>query len=582
VQYTAPSDGLGPTRGGSGVSWRRGAFLGNGPHLQRGIVDHPGKISPNVSSSAALTGYQSEALDRRDRADALAVAATALHSAFVGKSHEAALSSSLARLSALFRDVAACIDDIAGAMGIPAQEECVDVAQTAVPVPVGEHEATASAGPSASNSAQEAAETNEVREHPVDWDALVAAAVSAIEKAPARLWRPSELVSAASIELQLERSRRGLHFGLVPRLLKTGKVSEDEAGRLQARAAPSTGAPRLPIQQVMSVEKRQPAPQVAEVLALEETIGAGRAFLDDLGRFGRTAQLAAWAGRARQIQEKLSSDQTPAAVAASRVLRGVFGRLTALTREIECDWIDALTPTWSTKSWSTYVAINEAIAEGKPPRELPPNDIQEYERAILRGLLLPQRRVRREDAEAIINEAREVLEHGDPDLVAAEQRFGYAPGRGGVGGTHARTRERPSSGSAEPNWEIPPSVRAVTEGKRALIVGGQGEREDHRKTIAGALGLAELEWATSERGQAAHFAPLAERAKGGRYDFVIFLVAYSSHKSSSFLRETKAAGIPIVFVPRGYSVASIARAIEDQLVRIKRAGPGETWTERAR
>ena len=77
-----------------------------------------------------------------------------------------------------------------------------------------------------------------------------------------------------------------------------------------------------------------------------------------------------------------------------------------------------------------------------------------------------------------------------------------------------------------------------------------------------------LDWASSERGATGQFARTEERIKRGTYELVLFLAGYTSHKSVPLLRACKARGVPLVYLPWGYSLAQVARAIEEQLVQL--------------
>jgi hypothetical protein len=116
---------------------------------------------------------------------------------------------------------------------------------------------------------------------------------------------------------------------------------------------------------------------------------------------------------------------------------------------------------------------------------------------------------------------------------------------------------------------VPREVLALTRGKRALMAGGQGERETQRAALQKAFDLAELEWVVGERNQASPFQRLEARVRPGAFDLVLFLSAFASHKASGFVRACKDAGIPLVYLPRGYSPSSVAHEIDEQLVRRK-------------
>lgn len=379
---------------------------------------------------------------------------------------------------------------------------------------------------------------------PVDWpwDRIVNAALLLLVQHPGRLWRQAELARAVrdtGIELP---TTRGMHFGLVARLKERGAVIEDDSGALRA----FTSTPAAPTAE---------APPADEIQVLADEIDATERYLTDLDRRMRTAQVAAWAGQARALQDAPAADPR-----RRQSLTAVFGRLTRITRDLDCGWIDALSREWSA-DWKNYVAWFKGVAAGSWPK-LPPDAEQALHRAFLRGLLNPLRRVATYEAQTTILEALEVLPPEDPDAAAAIARFGL-PAE-----VPKPSRSRSDRETLAPEREeAPEEVRAATRGRRLLMAGGQGAREEQRQAIQKALECAELEWVTSERGQAAPFVQLESRIRPGRYDMVLFLAAYTGHKSTAFLRAVKQAEIPLVYLPRGYGVAAVVDAIRLHLRR---------------
>ncbi len=69
-----------------------------------------------------------------------------------------------------------------------------------------------------------------------DWERLTAVARELLAENPARAWTTTELTQATAGVVG-ESSLRGLHLGLLPRLLSSGEVRQTEAG-LQFGAAP--------------------------------------------------------------------------------------------------------------------------------------------------------------------------------------------------------------------------------------------------------------------------------------------------------------------------------------------------------
>lgn len=317
-------------------------------------------------------------------------------------------------------------------------------------------------------------------------------------------------------------------------------------------------------------EPEPPRPR-DEILELADEIDQAEPFLEYEPSRRRSAQIRAWAGRARQFQDLQERDpRTP--IDRKKLLRGVFGRLTRITRELPCGWVEALSPDWKT-DWDVYVAMARGQLGGK---FAPITKEQEraYFRDLLEALFNPRRRVDPSDAHELVREASEALAPTEPLLAKATQMFGAPPPLGPRPERDTKRQTRRVEDRDEtpaPSREVPAAVLAATRGKRAVIAGGQGAREEHRREIEKALELASLEWVFGERGQSSQFQRLEERAHTGRYDLFFFLSGFTSHKSNDMLREYKAAGVPVVYVTRGYSISSIAHAIEEQLVQKARA-----------
>jgi hypothetical protein len=111
------------------------------------------------------------------------------------------------------------------------------------------------------------------------------------------------------------------------------------------------------------------------------------------------------------------------------------------------------------------------------------------------------------------------------------------------------------------------AVLHLTRGRRALVIGGQGAREDHRKAIEGALELAALDWPATERGKAAAYSRMIPSIAAGRYGLVIYLVNYTGHQADDAVRAAKKAGAVVIYLTGGYSIARIVHALETQALQ---------------
>ncbi len=414
------------------------------------------------------------------------------------------------------------------------------------------------------------------------WGQIVPAAMALLRAEPDRRWGQSELVRAVRDSGVPLDNLQGIHFGLTGRLSGLGAIDIDEQGRLRLGilvgghgAAPETA------RAVTTVPEEEP---IDEVDSLAEEIDACELFLESMTPEQRSAQLAVWAGRARELQDRWKEE--PSITAERRgALRRVFGRLSRITRDQRSGWIDALTPDW-TMSWPVYIAFHAARLRGEPAL-LTDEDQRALARATLRGLLLPTRKhVAAQEAARIIEEAALVLDEEDDSMREVEARFGKvtravppfvrsAPSPSAPPASVAappvsalRVAPRPSPEPAPVRVSVSEAVLALTRGKHGVIVGGTGAREEHRRVLQEALELVELDWAFSERGATGQFARTEERIKHGTYELVLFLAGYTSHKSVPLLRACKARGVPLVYLPRGYSLAQVARAIEEQLAQV--------------
>ncbi len=113
---------------------------------------------------------------------------------------------------------------------------------------------------------------------------------------------------------------------------------------------------------------------------------------------------------------------------------------------------------------------------------------------------------------------------------------------------------------------VPAAVLAVTRGKRALVIGGQGAREDHRLALIEALELEALDWTPGERAKAASYSRLVPGIRAGRYGLVLFLVSFAGHKAAAAVAAVKDTGATLIYLNGGYSVAKVSHEIEKQYI----------------
>jgi hypothetical protein len=283
---------------------------------------------------------------------------------------------------------------------------------------------------------------------------------------------------------------------------------------------------------------------------LEHEIREAAPLLSALTPAERTAQVAAWAGRARALPD------------GSRLL----SELATIARHNECGWIDALHEAW-TMDWHVYVTVQEALAAGLPMPHLAPDKLRAWHQGQLRALAIEGRPGGDDEKKRVIDAAAAILPANDPDLAKARE-----PGREAEKSPRRRSagRERDAKKDDDEEVAVDERVLAITRGARILMVGGQGRRPQHERAYISTFGFGEFEWYVMEReANQATWKRWADRMRPGLYDLVIFLAAYTGHASNILLNAIKAAKIPIVYVPAGYSVAAVANAILEQRVIAK-------------
>jgi hypothetical protein len=437
----------------------------------------------------------------------------------------------------------------------------------------------------------------------IPWDDILAAARRMLEVDPARQWTWSGLAQAARASGVTSPTWKGVHIGLVAKLEVLGLVERVDARRIRATASatpPAAGPAAEPAgptesdpssgEQAAAVEPAltppaEPAGQAAPtvdapaaalrggdaVFALIDEIEKLEPWLGDLPQRQRTAQVAVWAGSTRRLQGGRGNLAPESSRREREALGPTLGGLARLAREHGCDWIDALSSGWESEDWDGYVRYNHAIACGQAPT-LSREQEELYHRDRLRGLFNPHRKTARRDAPDVIREALAILPATDGAVARAVRTFGRPAERREVPERPAPPVRRRHDAPARPEEpaailrDVPADVLAITRGKRALIAGGQGAREAHRAAIEESLQLEQLEWVYGERGKSSHFTGLEARMRPGRYDVVLLLASHSGHSSSGLVDACRNAGIPLIYLTRGYSVSSVIEAIRQQVL----------------
>ncbi len=170
-------------------------------------------------------------------------------------------------------------------------------------------------------------------------------------------------------------------------------------------------------------EARPRVPSLADPIdALAYEIDEAEQRLIGIGKPERNAHLRAWAGRARLLQDRIRAEGAAASPMRRAALRAVFGRLTRISREQPCGWVDALSEQW-TADWEVYIKAAQGAISGTKP-DLTPDQEKAYYQALLEGLFHPARRIDVAEVVDLVRDASKAVPADDPSLVKAMTTFG--------------------------------------------------------------------------------------------------------------------------------------------------------------
>ena len=464
------------------------------------------------------------------------------------------LRAELERLAGLLEEAATSVRRISQALQVieppelPAEDAVTAVELQAGSVTVTDTSPGAPSEPTAAHETSTSPVTAPVPPSSDDLERLIPTAAVLLRREPDRIWRDTELVRGvveAADTVQVDFSR-ALIDGLIRRLIRRGFLTKPAPERYRAVVGETE-------------EEEEPVGFEGEITRLEREIDASMPHLGMLASSNLKAQVAIWGARARIVQDT-AADLNPEW--EKRLFR-VFGRLGTIVKQHRCGWVDVLNRQWST-DWTTYLAVQRGLLTDLP-LALTREQEEEYQAAELRGLLAPGRVVEPAEADGILLDALDVLGEDDPLVTEALERFGDPRQEAHPAAGLRRRRRSPSREEPEEGPEVPDAVLAMTREQRALIAGGQGSQEEQRQAIEKVLQFASLEWETVERGQVAPLLRVAERIRGGSYDLVFFLSAFTSHKGTVVVDACRKAGVPLVYLNRGYNPSRVVHEIEEQL-----------------
>jgi hypothetical protein len=239
-----------------------------------------------------------------------------------------------------------------------------------------------------------------------DWGQITREALALLQELSHVDWSAGKLAAELSVRGVLTGQRQGVHWKLLRKLGE--RITYEGRGehiRLAGPAAPQRQA-----------QANTDATISFEILELERDVEEWLPLLRsaDMRTARRTARLAMWAGRAREIKARATDQRALARI--DEVLR-VLGKA---GRDMSCLFIDALTPEWNPPSWALYYRHFETIYQGKDSA-LTAEENQTLWQALLAALCLRPAPGRK--GYELFLQAQVILGHDHPDVEATRARL---------------------------------------------------------------------------------------------------------------------------------------------------------------
>ncbi len=283
---------------------------------------------------------------------------------------------------------------------------------------------------------------------------------------------------------------------------------------------------------------------------LEEELHQLEQYLPTMDPVMRASQIAMWAGSMRKAAHELQEVPPEPRVSLKARVHDFTDHLRRHAEHYKV-FVNALIVEWEIESWDLYIRSVSTAAQ---------TFIKEEEDVIaignLRAMMMRPKLVEPEFAKKVIDAARAVLPENNIILIKASRMF-----ESKLLSLVPPPPPEPEEIVDPEESGVSPAALALTRGKRMLIVGGQGERSAHQESYMQHLKLESCEWVTHERNK------VIRHNKGinlRNYDLMLYLNAYTSHATGALVTLAQKNKVPVVKITRGYSVSSIAHAIEEQ------------------
>ncbi len=401
--------------------------------------------------------------------------------------------------------------------------------------------------------------------------------------APARRGLLTPVRASKALNVGIQTFYKLVKAGEFPNVVKNGRRMEVPQGDIDTFLRSRGFLPPAPAPVVEQAQETEAAveagPSVQEQLttmlgAIEEELHQLQQYLSTMQPDHRASQIAIWAGQMRKISEDLH--EVPVSQRAE--LRTRCSDFSDHLRRIAGEYklfVNALIFEWTIEDWDLYIR-----SLSTSPQTFCQEELEVIHQGNLRAINLRRGQVEPDYAKKVIEAARAVLPETDPTLMKVSKAFAsrlltlVPPAPVPVVSVEEEIIEPAEN-------DVSPAAVAITRGKRLLIVGGQGERSAHQDAYMDQLKLTSIEWVTHERNK------VIRMRKGlnlKNYDMMLYLNHFTSHATGALVKTAQKNKLPVVKITRGYSVSSIAHAIEEQYsepVVVKKTSTRRTAERRA-
>lgn len=320
-------------------------------------------------------------------------------------------------------------------------------------------------------------------------------------------------------------------------------------------------------------------------------VDRGIQFLDALSIHSRSSQIAIWAGTARKYQDIIEEWEADIPDEFLRKIKVFFGKLTTVTRDLDCDWIDALKRSYET-DWNKYIKkeksnLKQNLQREKRVREFlkePPKERKQDRKVIRRRLreLAQQEDTSAEEAKSVLSEGMDLLVLDEPALVKLAKHFydeleddKFDPLKKVVEEQTDMGNDNQDEGDEQeviPRPTLGPTVKDevlnVTRDKRAMAIGEQVSKV-WKNRIRDAFKMRSLDWYDPEEQDDDAFHNLKNNQSLQNMDYILILKSRLNTDFSKVKNICDSLSPKTLVIEGGAGIAPIRNSLQNQVLTQK-------------